>query len=76
MIFEKLRKIIAEHFGVEEGGLSLQTDFVNDLGADSLDVVELIFDVEEAFGLDETDEQVIRKIATLEDLCDYISEKL
>jgi acyl carrier protein len=76
MIFEKLKKIIAEHFGVDESSLSLRTDFANDLGADSLDVVELIFDVEEAFSLDEMDEEEVKKVATMEDLCDYISARI
>ena len=71
---DKIKNIIADQLGVEEKQVTLQTSFVNDLGADSLDVVELVMALEEEFGLDIPDEDV-DKIFTVEALIKYIKEK-
>ena len=73
MIFEKLRALIAEQFTVSEASIDLETAFVDDLGADSLDVVELTMALEEEFDIPEVDEDAIAKMATVGDVLRYIS---
>jgi acyl carrier protein len=77
-VFERVRKIIAEQLGVEEGEIAPQTSFVEDLNADSLDLVELIMSLEEEFSqggksLEISDEDA-EKIATVQDAVNYIVE--
>ena len=74
-IYEKLYAIISEHFSVGAGTISPETEFVADLGADSLDVVELLLGVETAFDLPEIQEDDIKEIMTIENLADYIMSK-
>ena len=56
MVFERLRSIVAEQFAVSEDSITMDTSFVDDLGADSLDAVDLIMAIEEQFDFTETDE--------------------
>jgi len=74
-IYEKLYTIISDHFAVGRSTLSPETDFSADLGADSLDVVELALGVENTFDLPEMQEDELREIHTIEDLADYILKK-
>lgn len=74
MIFEKLRALIAEQFSVSEASIDMETAFVDDLGADSLDVVELTMALEEEFDIPEIDEEVIAKLATVGDVFRWVSE--
>ena len=67
----KVKEIIATQLGVEAGTISNGSSFVNDLGADSLDTVELIMALEDKFGLDIKDEEA-EKIATVQDAIDYV----
>jgi len=71
---QKVKQIIVEQLGVDEGQVDLTASFVDDLGADSLDIVELIMAFEEAFDLDIPDEEA-EKIVTVKDAIDYIETK-
>jgi acyl carrier protein len=71
----KVKKIIAEQLGVEEGEVTSQASFIDDLGADSLDTVELIMAFEEEFGI-EIPEEEAEKIATVQNAIDYITSKV
>ncbi len=71
MIFEKVRKIIVEQLGVEEDDVAMEASFIDDLGADSLDIVELIMALEEEFDLEIPDSEA-EKITTVGDAVDYI----
>lgn len=67
MIYEKILKLVAEQFAEEEESLSRDTNFMEDLNADSLDVVELSMTIEEEFGLGEISEDELRSIETIGD---------
>ncbi|HEX9756706.1 MAG TPA: acyl carrier protein [Nitrospiria bacterium] len=72
---QKIRKIIAEQLGVEEEEVTPEASFVEDLGADSLDTVELVMAFEEEFSIEIPDEDA-EKILTVQNAIDYIKEKL
>ena len=76
MIFEKLCDLISEQFGVEADTITMDTTFTDDLGADSLDIVELSMALEEEFGVCEMSEEDIAGIATVGDLVNYLQNKL
>ena len=73
-VAEKVKEIIVEQLGVDEGQVDASASFVDDLGADSLDIVELVMAFEEAFDLDIPDEDA-EKIATVQNAVDYIEGK-
>ncbi len=78
-VFERVRKIIVEQLGVEESDVAPQTSFVDDLNADSLDLVELIMAMEEEFSdkgksMEISDEDA-EKLATVQDAVNYIIER-
>lgn len=75
-MFEKLCDIIVDQFGLEPGSVSADTAFVDDLGADSVDLVELSMALEEEFGLEEMEEEDINSIVTVGDLYKYMQEHL
>ena len=72
-ILEKLKGIIVERLGVEENLVTENATFVDDLSADSLDIVELIMEVEEEFDLEIADSEA-EKIVTVGDVVNYIKE--
>lgn len=72
-IFEKVKSIIVEQLGVEEEEVKLEASFIDDLGADSLDIVELVMALEEEFELEIPDEDA-EKIRTVSDAVNYIKE--
>ena len=74
MIFERLRALIAEQFTVSENSITLETSFVDDLGADSLDVVELTMAIEEEFYIPEVDEDTVNRLVTVGDVVRFLSE--
>ena len=76
MIFEKLCDLISEQFGVEADTITMETTFTDDLGADSLDIVELSMALEEEFGVSEMSEEDIAGIATVGDLVTDLQSKL
>ena len=69
---ERVTKIVAEQLGVNEGEVSKASSFVNDLGADSLDTVELVMALEEEFDCEIPDEEA-EKITTVQQAIDYIN---
>lgn len=73
-IFEKFKKIVVEQLGVEEEHVKKEATFVDDLSADSLDIVELIMAIEEEFELEIPDSDA-EKIVTVGDVVDYIKDK-
>jgi acyl carrier protein len=77
-VFDRVRKIIAEQLGVDEGDITPQTSFVEDLNADSLDLVELIMSLEEEFSKEgksiEISDEDAEKITTVQDAVNYIVE--
>ena len=75
-MFEKLCALIAEQFGVEESTITADTAFVDDLGADSVDLVDLSMALEEEFGMEEMEEEDLSSITTVGDLYKYIQDHL
>ena len=73
-IFEKVKKIIIEQLNVSEDSVTKEASFIDDLGADSLDVVELIMALEEEFDMEIPDADD-EKIATVNDVVEYIIDK-
>lgn len=73
MVFEKIQAILAEQFDVENEKITPNTDFQQDLGADSLDVVDLLMSIEDEFEIEIPDEE-IENIHTVQDLVEYIEQ--
>ncbi len=73
-IAERVKKIVIEHLGVEEAKVTPEASFIDDLGADSLDTVELVMAFEEAFSV-EIPEDAAEKIGTVKDAIDYIAKQ-
>ena len=74
-IFDKVKSIIVEQLGVNESTITLEASFIDDLGADSLDIVELIMALEEAFDIEIPDADA-EKVVTVGDVVDYIKENV
>ena len=70
---KRIKEIVAEQLGVEESQVSNESSFMDDLGADSLDTVELVMALEEEFDIEISDENA-EKIQTVQDAIDYITE--
>lgn len=75
-MFEKLCKLIAEQFGVDPETVTADSAFVDDLGADSVDLMDLSMALEEEFGMEEMDSEDIESIITVGDLYKYMQEHL
>lgn len=75
-MFEKLCKLIADQFGVEPDAVTADTAFVDDLGADSVDLVDLSMALEEEFGMEEMEAEEIEAIVTVGDLYKYMQDHL
>ena len=71
MIFDKIKDIISDQLGIDVEEISMESSFVDDLGADSLDIVELIMALESEFDMEIPDEEA-EKIATVADVVGYI----
>ena len=71
--FDKVRDIVVEQLGVEADEVNIDSTFIDDLGADSLDIVELIMAFEEEFGIEIPDEAA-EKIKTVQDVVTYIDQ--
>ena len=74
-IFEKVKEIIIEQLGVSETSITSEASFIDDLGADSLDIVELIMALEEEFDLEIPDSDA-EKVVTVGDVVDYIKDNI
>ena len=74
-IFDKVKEIIIEQLGVSEDAVSNESSFIDDLGADSLDIVELIMALEEEFDIEIPDEDA-EKIVTVGDVVEYLKENV
>lgn len=72
---KKVKQIVAEKLGVDEAKVIPEASFVEDLGADSLDNVELVMELEHQFGIDIPDEEA-QKIQTVKDAIDYVTSKV
>lgn len=73
MVFEKVRKLIVEKIGIEKDAVTLDASFIEDLGCDSLDVVELVMTLEEEFNIEVPDEE-LEKLVTVGDVVEYIEK--
>ena len=76
MIFEKIRAIIADQFGMDEDEITMDTNLLEDLDADSLDVVELSMAMESEFNLDKMKEEDLKGIRTVGDLVDLVAKNI
>lgn len=76
VIFEKLSELLAEQFRVKVEDITMNTTFENDLGADSVDIVELSMALEDEFGIAEMSEEDLAKIVTVGDLVRYLQSKV
>ena len=74
-IFDKVKEIIVEQLGVPETSINLEASFVDDLGADSLDIVELVMALEEEFNIEIPDADA-EKVAPVGDVVDYLKENV
>lgn len=73
-MFEKMKPIIAEQLNVDEAEIKLESNFKEDLGADSLDLFELVMALEEEFGVEVPSED-LEKLATVNDVVEYMKAK-
>ena len=76
MIFEKLRIIISIQFTIDEYSITLDTSFVDDLGADSLDAVDLIMAIEEEFNIPEMGDEIVSELLTVGDVVRFLSDNI
>ena len=74
-VFEKVKGIIVEQLGVADTAVTLEASFIDDLGADSLDIVELVMALEEEFDIEIPDADA-EKVVTVGDVVDYIKENV
>ncbi len=72
-VAERVKKIVVEHLGVDGDKVKTEASFIDDLGADSLDIVELVMAFEEEFGVEIPDDAA-EKISTVKDAIDYIDQ--
>ncbi len=71
MVFDKIKEILVDQLGVDESEVTMEASFIDDLAADSLDVVELIMTMEEEFGI-EIDEEDVESLTTVGAAVEYI----
>ena len=74
-IFQTIRDLVSEQFGMEPDEVTMDTSFADDLGADSVDLVELVMAMEEEFELGQTAEDEVRAIKTVSDAVNYVAGK-
>ena len=75
-IFQTMRELVAEQFAMEPAEVTMDTDFAEDLGADSVDLVELVMAMEEEFDIGEIDEEDLAGLKTVGDCVRYLNSKL
>ncbi len=74
-VFEKVKNIIVEQLGTPEANVTMESSFIDDLGADSLDIVELVMALEEEFDIEIPDSDA-EKVVTVGDVVEYIKDKV
>lgn len=74
MVFEKVKQIIAEELGIEEDSILIESDLSEDLGADSLDAIELIMEIESQFDVEIADSEAT-KIKKVSDIVNYLESQ-
>lgn len=75
-IFNTMRELVAEQFSLEPAEVSMETSFEEDLGADSVDLVELVMAMEEEFDIGEAEEDELAKLKTVGDAVNYVVSKM
>lgn len=75
MVLEKVKDILVEQFDADKDAITLETSFADDLQADSLDLVDLVMSIEDAFDI-EVEDDATKDIATVGDLVSYIEERI
>ena len=75
-IFNTMRELVAEQFSLEPAEVSMETSFEDDLGADSVDLVELVMAMEEEFDIGEAEEDELAKLKTVGDAVNYVVNKM
>ena len=73
MLFEKVRDALADQFDIDKNTISMETDIIDDLGADSLDVVELIMSLEDEFGISISDDEA-QNLTTVKNIVEYLEK--
>ena len=76
MIFDKVKEILSSQFDVDADSITPDTDIVDDLGADSLDLVDMLMSLEDEFNIGEVPDEMIEKIRTVGQLVTYIEENM
>ena len=76
MVFEKVQEILSSQFDVVADSITLETDIVDDLGADSLDLVDMLMSLEDEFSIGEVPDEMVEKIRTVGQLVTYIEENM
>ena len=75
-IFKTMQDLIAEQFAIDADEISMESSFVDDLGADSVDLVELVMAMEEEFDIGEIDEEDMTSLKTVRDCVQYLNHKI
>ena len=76
MVFEKIQALLAGQFDVDVDSITADTDLVDDLGADSLDLVDMLMSLEDEFSIGEVPDEMVEKIRTVGQLVTYIEENM
>ena len=76
MVLEKIKAILADQFDVEADSITADTDLVDDLNADSLDLVDMLMSLEDEFNIGEVPDEMVEKIRTVGQLVAYIEESM
>ena len=76
MVLEKLKAILSSQFDVDADSFTVDTDIVDDLGADSLDLVDMLMSLEDEFNIGEVPDEMVEKIRTVGQLVTYIEENM
>lgn len=76
MVFDKIKEILSSQFDVDADSITQETDIVDDLGADSLDLVDMLMSLEDEFNIGEVPDEMVEKIRTVGQLVTYIEENM
>ena len=76
MVFEKVKAILSNQFDIDADSITADTDLVDDLGADSLDLVDMLMSLEDEFNIGEVPDEMVEKIRTVGQLVTYIEENI